>query len=119
MTLFGVLNDQFEVLTCISRFSGTFSFNKPLKIGFAMVKFILSGTCSHFNLVMSSHVAYVFSTKPAYAFCSFNKRLIWYCGKSINKLLRLSSLENINDSFSYFRTGNGIYHFNFFSIESD
>ena len=58
MTLFGVLNDRFEVLTCISRFSGMFSRNKPLKISFAMVKFILSGTSSHFNLVMGSHVAY-------------------------------------------------------------
>ena len=38
MTLFGVLNDQFEFLICISRFSGTFSLNKPLKINFAMVK---------------------------------------------------------------------------------
>ena len=39
--LFGVLNDQFEFLTCIPRFSGTFSFNKPLKISFAIIKFIL------------------------------------------------------------------------------
>ena len=53
-----------------------------------MVKFILSGTNSHFNLVMSSHVEYLFSTKPAHAFCSFNKGLIWYYGKSINKLLQ-------------------------------
>ena len=88
MTLFGVLNDRFEVLTCISRFSGMFSRNKPLKISFAMVKFILSGTSSHFNLVMSSHVEYLFSTKPAHAFRSFNKSLIWYYGKSINKLLQ-------------------------------
>ena len=65
-----------------------FSFNKPLKISFRMVKFILSGTGSHFNLVMSSHVAYLFSTKPAHACCSFNKCLIWYCDKSINKLLQ-------------------------------
>ena len=88
VTLFGVLNDQFEVLTCISRFLGNFSFNKPLKISFVMVKFILSGTSSHFNLVMSSHVAYLSSTKPAHTFCGFNKGLIWYWGKSINKLLQ-------------------------------
>ena len=88
MTLFDVLHDQFEALTFISRFSGMFSRNKPLKKSFAMVKFIHSGTSSHFDLVTSSHVAYLFSTKPAHAFCSFNKRLIWYCGKSINKLLQ-------------------------------
>ena len=75
MTLFGVLNDRFEVLICIFRFLGTFSFNKLLKISFAMVKFILSGTCSHFTLVMSSHVPYLFSTKPVRAFCSFSKCL--------------------------------------------
>ena len=86
--LFGVLNDQFEVLTCISRFSGTPSFNKLLKITFTMVKFILSGTSSHFNFSVSSHAAYLFSTKLAHAYCSFNKRFIWYCGKSINKLLQ-------------------------------
>ena len=72
MTLFGVLNDQLKVLTCISRFSGMFSCNKPLKISSAMVKSILSGTSSHFNLVTSSYVAYLFITKPTYAFCSFN-----------------------------------------------
>ena len=88
MTLVGILDDRFEVLTCLSRFSGMFSFNKPLKIGFAMVKLILSGTSSHFHLVMSSHVVYFFSTKPAHAFCRFNKRLTWYCGKSMNKLLQ-------------------------------
>ena len=88
MTSFGVLNDRFEVLACISRFSGMFSCNKPLKISFAMVKFNLSGTSSHFDLVTSSHVAYLFSTKPAHACCSFNKRLICCCGKSINKLLQ-------------------------------
>ena len=49
-----------------------------------MVKFIHAGTSSHFNLVMSSHVAYLFNTKPVHAFCSFNKRLTWYCGTSIN-----------------------------------
>ena len=48
MTFFGVLNDRFEVLICISRFSGTFSLSKPLKINFAMVKFILSGISSFF-----------------------------------------------------------------------
>ena len=70
-----------KFLTCISRFSGRFSFNEPWKISFAMVKFILSGTSSQFNLAMSSHVAYIFSTKSAHAFCSFDKRLIWYCGE--------------------------------------
>ena len=53
VTFFGVLNDQFEVLTCISRFSGTFSLNKSLKIIFVMVKFILAGASSHFNLLLS------------------------------------------------------------------
>ena len=53
-----------------------------------MVKFILSGTSSNFNLVMSSHVAYLFSMKPAHAFCTFNKRLTLYFDKSINKLLQ-------------------------------
>ena len=75
MALFDILYDRFEVLICISRFSVTFSFNEPLKIGFAMVKCILSSTSSHFNLVMSSHVEYLFNTKPAHAFCSFNKCL--------------------------------------------
>ena len=46
MTLFGVLNDPF------SRFSGTFSFNKSLKMSLVVVKFIISGTSSHFNLVV-------------------------------------------------------------------
>ena len=50
--------------------------NEPLKISFAMGKFILSGTSSHFSLVMSSHVACLFSAKPAHAFCCFNERLI-------------------------------------------
>ena len=86
MTLFDVLDGRFEFLIHTYSFSGTFSFNKPLKISFAMVKFILSSSSSHFNLVMSSHVEYLFSTKPAYAFRSFIKRLIWYWfGKSINK----------------------------------
>ena len=40
------------------------------------------------TLVMSSHVAYLFSTKPVHAFCSFNERLIWFSGKSTNKLLQ-------------------------------
>ena len=63
------------------------SFNKPLKISFAIVKSIFFGTSGHFNLVLSSHVAYVLSTKPALLFCSFNNRLIWHYGKSINNLL--------------------------------
>ena len=88
MTLVAILDDRFEVLTCISGFSGTCSFNKSLKISFAMVTVILSGTSSHFNLVMSLHVVYFFRTNPAHAFCRFNKRLIWYCGKSMNKLLQ-------------------------------
>ena len=66
---------------------------------------------------MSSHVAYLLSTKCAHAFGSFNKRLIWYCGKSINRLLQKSSVENINDSISCFRTVNSVCRFNF-TIES-
>ena len=68
MTLFGVLNGRFGFLICISRFSDIFSFNKPSKISFAIVKFFLPGSSSHFNLVMSSHVAYLFSTKPTHDF---------------------------------------------------
>ena len=86
VTLFDVLDGRFEFLIHFSRFSDTFSFSKPLKISFAMVKFILSSSSSHFNLVMSSHVEYLFSTRPAHAFRSFIKRLIWYWFvKSINK----------------------------------
>ena len=59
MTLFGTVNDRFEVLICIYRFLDTFSFNKPLKISFAMVKFILCGTSSHFNLVPNLHTLFV------------------------------------------------------------
>ena len=62
-----------------------FLVKKPLKMTFTMVKFILSGTSSHFNLVTSWHVADLFSTKPEHAFCGFNKPLIWYCGKLIDK----------------------------------
>ena len=112
MNLFGVLNDRFEFLT-------KFSFNKLLKRNFAMVNFYRPGTSSHFNLVMSLHVAYLFSSKSAHAFCSFNKRLIRYCRTSIDKLLQKSSLENINISVSCFRTGNDAYRCNFFSIDSD
>ena len=83
------------------------SFNKPLKISFAIVKSIFFGISGHFNLVLSSHVAYVLSTKPALHFCSFNNRLVRYCGKSINNLLHWSSLENIDNSVSCFRTGSG------------
>ena len=89
LTLFGVLKDLFEFLIRISRFSGMFSLNIPLNEKFCHIaKSILPGTSSHFSLVMPSHVAYLFSTKPAHAFSSFNKSLIWYCGKSICKLLQ-------------------------------
>ena len=88
VTLFGGLNDQFEFHICICKFPGMFSFKKHLKICFTVVKFILSRTSSHFNLVMSSHVADFYSLKPAHAFCRSNKCFIRYCGKSINKLLQ-------------------------------
>ena len=100
-------NDWFAFLTCIYRFWGTIFLNKPLKISFAMVEFILSGTKSHFDLVISSHVAYVFSTKPVHAFCSFIKRLIWYFYTSVKK--NVSSLENVSNSVSCFCTGNGVW----------
>ena len=63
-----------------------------------MVEFILSGTKSHFDLVISSHVAYVFSTKPVHAFCSFIKRLIWYFYTSVKKMYlvwRMSAILSV------------------------
>ena len=83
--------------------------NKPLKISFPMLEFIPSGTKSHFDLLISSHIASAFSTKPVHAFSTFIKHLIWYFYTSVKIMLQRSSLENISNSVSCFCTGNGVW----------
>ena len=74
-----------------------------------MVEFIRSGTKSHFDLVISSHIASAFSTKPVHAFSSFIKYLTWYFYTSVKIMLQISSLENISNFVNCFCTGNGVW----------
>ena len=74
-----------------------------------MVEFIRSGTKSHFDLVISSHIASAFSTKPVHAFSSFIKYLIWYFYTSVKIMLQISSLENISNFVNCFCIGNGVW----------